>query len=73
LFCFIGGCTYALVVGAYLDDAPVVSWYLRGLYLATFAASVMELYLFTRCTADDLVGLEERQARPWPTGRSRQF
>ncbi len=49
LFCLIGGCTYALVAGVYLDGAPIISAYLRGVYLATLAASVMELFLFTRC------------------------
>jgi hypothetical protein len=48
----IGGCTYALVAGAYLDDFPVASSYLRGFYLATLAASVMEFFLFARCAWD---------------------
>ncbi len=49
LFCLIGGCTYALVAGVYFDGEPILSAYLRGVYLATLAASVMELFLFTRC------------------------
>jgi len=48
----IGGCTYALVAGVYFDHDPVASSYLRGFYLATLAASVMELYLFMRCAWD---------------------
>lgn len=52
LCCTIGGCTYALVAGAYIDDAPVASTYLRGFYLATLAASWMEFFLFTRCGWD---------------------
>jgi hypothetical protein len=73
VFCLIGGSTYALVDGAYFDDAPIASWYLRGLYLATFAASVMELYLFTRCADDDVAQLVERPARLRQTGRRHQF
>ena len=34
LFCLIGGCTYALVDGAYLAAAPVTSWYLRASMLS---------------------------------------
>lgn len=49
LCCTIGGCTYALVAGAYIDGNPIASTYLRGFYLATLAASVMEFFLFTRC------------------------
>ena len=52
LFVLIGGGTYALVAGVYLDDDPVASSYLRGFYLATLAASVMELFLFMRCAWD---------------------
>ena len=48
----IGGCTYGLVAGAYLDDFPVASSYLQGFYLATLAASVMEFFLFARCAWD---------------------
>ncbi len=48
----IGGCTYALVAGVYLDNDPVASSCLQGFYLATLAASVMELYLFMRCAWD---------------------
>jgi len=48
----IGGCTYALVAGVYLDDDPVACAYLQGFYLATLAASVMELFLFVRCAWD---------------------
>jgi hypothetical protein len=76
LFCLIGGCTYALVDGAYLDAAPVTSWYLRGLYLATLAASVMELFLFMRSVEDDARGVVrpvERRPRPWQDGYRHQF
>jgi hypothetical protein len=75
----IGGCTYALVAGVYLDDAPIASSYLRGFYLATLAASVMELFLFMRCAWDAplhcpsrelLSGLELRSADRGP-GRGR--
>jgi len=52
LFVLIGGGTYALVAGVYLDDDPVASSFLRGFYLATLAASVMELFLFMRCAWD---------------------
>jgi len=52
LCCTIGGCIYALVAGAYIDDDPIASTYLRGLYLATLAASMMEFVLFTRCGWD---------------------
>ena len=52
LCCAIGGCTYALVAGAYIEDDPIASSYLRGFYLATLAASVMEFFLFTRCGWD---------------------
>jgi hypothetical protein len=48
----IGGCTYGLVAGAYLDDFPVASSCLRGFYLATLVASVMEFFLFARCGWD---------------------
>jgi hypothetical protein len=48
----IGGCTYGLVAGVYLDDEPVVSSYLRAFYLATLAASWMEFFLFARCAWD---------------------
>jgi len=48
----IGGCTYALVAGVYLDDDSVASAYLQGFYLATLAASVMELFLYIRCAWD---------------------
>jgi hypothetical protein len=55
VFCLcvlIGGCTYALTAGVYLDDDPVASAYLQGFYLATLAASVMELFLYMRCAWD---------------------
>jgi hypothetical protein len=52
LFVLIGGGTYALVAGVYLDDDPVASSFLRGFYLATLAAAVMELFLFMRCAWD---------------------
>jgi hypothetical protein len=65
----IGGCTYALVAGVYLDDAPGASAFLQGFYLATLAASVMELFLFMRCAWDAPLHyvrreqLDERAAR----------
>jgi hypothetical protein len=48
LCCFIGGSTYCFVAGVYVDNDPIASSYLRGFYLATFAASVMQLCLFAR-------------------------
>jgi hypothetical protein len=46
--CFVGGCFYALVHGAYFDDAPAMNWYLKGFYFASLAASLMAVYLFAR-------------------------
>jgi hypothetical protein len=73
LFGLIGGCTYALIGGAYLDAAPVTSWYLRDLYLATLAASVMELLLFARRAEDVAPRRVERRPRPWQEGYRHQF
>jgi hypothetical protein len=63
----IGGCTYALVAGVYLDDDPVASAYLQGFYLATLAASFMELFLFMRCAWDAPLHCVQRER---PDGRA---
>ena len=73
LFVLIGGGTYALVAGVYLDDDPVASSYLRGFYLATLAASVMELLLFARRAEDVAPRRVERRPRPWQEGYRHQF
>ena len=66
----IGGCTYALVAGVYLEDAPILSSFLRGFYLATLAASVMELFLFMRCAWDAPLHYPRRERLDEPALRS---
>jgi hypothetical protein len=54
---WVAGSGAALWYGWYLDDYPVVNWFLKGIYLMLVTSSVMSLYLSLRGTGTGAVRL----------------
>ena len=69
----------ALWRGWYLDDYPVVNWFLEGIYIMVVSSSVMLLYIFLRGTGGGAAqvvqkwGISGLRSGSFRIGRRRSF